>query len=133
MNMKNSIRDCYGKFIGTIDWNVFGTFTHLIPRTERYNRNIISSYYEKNSKIIDKLFYVIEKHKETRNYHTHFLLNTPNILKLRKDTKHYERFIDIDFRIIDEKCLSDDGESLRVGYYLSKYIDKGVDYGFWGI
>ena len=84
MNMKNSIRDCYGKFIGTMDWNVFGTFTHLIPRTERYNRNIISSYYEKNSNIIDRLFYVIERHKESKYYHTHFLLNTPNILKLNK-------------------------------------------------
>jgi hypothetical protein len=36
MNIKDSIRDCYGKFIGSMDWNIFGTFTHLIPRTEKW-------------------------------------------------------------------------------------------------
>jgi hypothetical protein len=61
MNIKDSIRDCYGKFIGSMDWNIFGTFTHLIPRTEKYNRRQICSFYEKNSEIINRMFFVIVK------------------------------------------------------------------------
>ena len=62
--MKDSIRDSYVKYIGSMDWNVFGTFTHLIPRTERYNRKTILSFYEKNSDLINKIFFVIEPHVE---------------------------------------------------------------------
>jgi len=133
MNMKDSIRDSYVEFIGSMDWNVFGTFTHLIPRTERYNRKQINSYYEKNSKIINRMFFVIEKHKESKYYHTHFLLKTPSIKELNKSTKSYRRFIDIDLKIIDENLLSNDGKSLSVGYYLTKEFQNGVDYEFLGL
>lgn len=132
MNMKDSIRDCYGKFIGSMDWDIFGTFTHLLPRTENYNRKIISSFYDRNKDLINRLFYVIEKHQGTKYYHTHFLLKTPCVDLVCKSTKPLKRFIDIDLKVIDDRKLSNDGESLRVGYYLSKDITKGVDYGFLG-
>ena len=66
MNMKDSIRDCYGKFIGSMDWDLFGTFTHLLSRTENYNRKIISSFYDRNKDLINRLFYVIDKHQGTK-------------------------------------------------------------------
>ena len=86
--MKDSIRDSYVKFIGSLDWNVFGTFTHLIPRTERYNRKQINSFYESNIQVINRMFFVIERHKDSKYYHTHFLLKTPSIKELNKSTKY---------------------------------------------
>jgi hypothetical protein len=133
MNIKDSIRDCYGKFIGSMDWNIFGTFTHLIPRTEKYNRRQICSFYEKNSEIINRMFFVIERHKESKYFHTHFLLKTPSISRLSKSTIPYRRFIDIDLKIIDKNLLSTDEKSLSVGYYLTKGFQNGVDYEFLGL
>jgi hypothetical protein len=130
MNMKDSIRESYVKFIGDMDWNVFGTFTHLIPRTERYNRKTILSFYEKNSDLINKIFFVIEPHQDSKYYHTHFLLDTPNFYKMNQLTNTYKRFVDVDFKIIDESIVSSDGETLSVGYYLTKNFQKGVDYDF---
>lgn len=132
MNTKDSIRDSYGKFIGSMDWNVFGTFTHLIPRTINYNRRTISSFYERNKDFINGLFYVIERHHQSNFYHTHFLLKTSFIDKINKSIKSLKKYVDVDLKVIDEKKLSDDGESLRVGYYLSKDINKGVEYDFIG-
>ena len=132
MNMKDSIRDTYVKYLSSLDWNVFGTFTHLIPRTEKYNCNLISNYYDKNSNLIDRMFYVIEKHKNSNSYHTHFLLKTIYINELNKSTSLLKRYIDIDLREINNDILSDDGKSLRVSYYLTKDIHKGGEYGFLG-
>ena len=85
--------------------NCSNAFTHLIPRTERYNRKQINSFYESNIQVINRMFFVIERHKDSKYYHTHFLLKTPSIKELNKSTKSYRRFIDIDLKIIDENLL----------------------------
>jgi len=131
--MKDSIRDSYVKFISSLDWNVFGTFTHLSPRTEKYNRRQMYSFYENNIELINRMFFVIERHRESKFYHTHFLLKTPSIHELNKSTKSYRRFIDIDLKVIDGNYLSNDGKSLSVGYYLTKEFHNGVDYEFLGV
>ena len=115
----------YGKWIGEMNWDYFITVRKNYRVSKKGIRRLIEKlgHQVQSSSIIERMFIVGERDfDDMENYHTHLLINTPIGQKdiesfLRKtlgekDNIHTEPVID----------------NTSVGIYLSKFLDKDIEY-----
>lgn len=116
----------YGKWIGEMNWDYFITVRKNYNFTKKAVRRIMDKIEKgiKNSKYVERVFIVGERDLvDWNNYHLHLLINTNSNQDFNiqseinsyfgiKDTKHIET-------VIDNKS---------VGIYLSKFLDKDIEY-----
>lgn len=117
-----------GNFIGSMDWNLFITLSYKNGCRENFNRKIMENYYQKNRNLIDRMFFVSERNKNYSDVHSHFLVSTNSIQKLIDKNRSLNRFGHIlNIEIDKNKFITEEGV-LSVGYYVSKFYNKEVDW-----
>jgi hypothetical protein len=89
----------------------------------------MNKFFEKNKKSIDDMFFVSERHSNYKDVHSHILVYSSNVSELKRNTLKMRSYCDVDFREIDNTITTDDGKTLCVGYYVSKFLSYDVDYG----
>lgn len=124
---KPKLTRVWGKFLGEFDWNVFMTLHYYDKCNVNSNRSFMYSLFSKNKKNIDKMFYISEYNFDFKGVHSHSLLKVENIDELKLRLRRLNRFCDIDVLSGNDLVKSDDGV-LNVGYYVSKFIDKDLDF-----
>ena len=114
------VRQQWAQFLNEYEWNYFITF-----RTpyKIYTRTV-SSWIDKlygNSLKVDKVFYVTERDKgDYRNNHVHMLIDTNSSITY-PELRHALGDISVgDYQEVYDRAL--------VCKYVTKHIDKGVDY-----
>jgi hypothetical protein len=116
----------YGKFLNTQDWDYFTTLTYKWDVKQKQNRTYMDRLVDniKKTGLSFSMFWVSEWHRSGTSTHNHLLIKgdvitsidkywSKNNLGSKKYNKHlvYER----------HKGAS---------FYLTKYIDKNVDYDY---
>lgn len=115
----------YGKWIGEMNWDYFITVRKNYRVSKKGIRRLIEKlgHQVQSSSTIERMFIVGERDfDDMENYHTHLLINTtieqkdiePFLRKTlgEKDNIHTEPVID----------------NTSVGIYLSKFLDKDIEY-----
>lgn len=126
--MKKKTTREMGNFIGSMDWNLFITLSYKNGCRENFNRKIMENYYQKNRNLIDRMFFVSERNKNYSDVHSHFLVSTNSIQKLIDKNRSLNRFGHIlNIEIDKNKFITEEGV-LSVGYYVSKFYNKEVDW-----
>ena len=126
--MNKKITREMGDFIGKMDWNLFSTLTYKNGCKVDFNRKVMETYFLKNRNLINRMFFVSERNKNYIEVHSHFLISTNSICNLKRKNGTLHKFGHIVNEIIDyDKFITDEGV-LNVGYYVSKFIDKDVDW-----
>lgn len=88
----------------------------------------MENYYQKNRNLIDRMFFVSERNKNYSDVHSHFLVSTNSIQKLIDKNRSLNRFGHIlNIEIDKNKFITEEGV-LSVGYYVSKFYNKEVDW-----
>ena len=114
--MKNG----YAEFLRIFDWNYFITCRSPYKIYTRTVSSWIDRLYGNSSKV-DKIFYVAERDKgDYSNTHVHMLLETNSSITY-PELRHALGDINVgDYQRIYDRAL--------VCKYVTKHIDKGVDY-----
>jgi hypothetical protein len=127
--MSKNLNRIMGEFIGEYNWDIFCTLTYKNGCKEYYNRVVMENYYQKNKNLIKRMFFVSERNKNYKDVHSHFLISTDSVELLINKNKSLHKFGHIHNVVIDKnKFVTEDGV-LTVGYYVSKFFDKNVDWG----
>lgn len=114
------VRQQWAQFLNEYEWNYF--ITCRTPY-KIYTRTV-SSWIDKlygNSLKVDKVFYVAERDKgDYRNNHVHMLIDTNSTITY-PELRHALGDISVgDYQEVYDRAL--------VCKYVTKHIDKGVDY-----
>ena len=125
----NKINREYGKWLGSMNWNLYITITYNNGCSQKMNRYRMNKFFEKNKKTIEDMFFVSERHYNYKDVHSHILVNSSKVSELKRNTLKMRSYCDVDFREIDNTITTDDGKTLCVGYYVSKFLSYDVDYG----
>ena len=114
------VRQQWAQFLNDYDWNYF-----ITCRTPyKIHTRTVSTWIDKlysNSAKVDKVFYVSERDKgDYKNNHVHMLIDTNSSITY-PELRHALGEISVgDYQEVYDKAL--------VCKYVTKYIDKGVDY-----
>ena len=114
------VRQQWAHFLNDYDWNYF-----ITCRTPyKIHTRTVSTWIDKlysNSAKVDKVFYVSERDKgDYKNNHVHMLIDTNSSITY-PELRHALGEISVgDYQEVYDKAL--------VCKYVTKYIDKGVDY-----
>ena len=116
------VRRQWAQFLGEYDWNYFITCRSPYKIYTRTVSSLIDRLYGNSSKV-DKIFYVAERDKgDYSNTHVHMLLETNSSITY-PELRHALGDINVgDYKRIYDRAL--------VCKYVTKHIDKGVDYEF---
>ena len=125
--MKERINKEWGKFIGSMDWNLYLTFHHYGKCNEKGNRGLMTSVFNKNKNLIETMFFVSERGMDFKNIHSHILIKSSSSECLIKRIRNLNYKCNIDVKQIDKGITTDEG-ILKVGYYVSKFVNMGVDF-----
>jgi len=130
--MKRTLRREMGDFIGSkeMEWNLFLTLTYKNGCNEKFNRGVMENYFNKNRNLINRMFFVSERNKNFTDIHSHFLIYSNSICKLKRKSGSLRKLGHLDIREVDYSEFMTDEGILNVGYYISKFIDKDIDYDF---
>lgn len=119
----------YGKWLGNIDWNYIIT----IRRNYKWSRKGIRRTIDKIGKNINSIdninnIFLIGEHDldDTTNYHLHIILSIKQV-----DDVTVIDFIESNFNKKDNKHIEDVLCNKSVGIYLSKFIDRDLEYDYY--
>ena len=116
----------YGKFLNTQDWDYFTTLTYKWDVKQKQNRTYMDRLVDniKMTGLSFSMFWVSEWHRSGTSTHNHLLVKGDIITSIDQywsknnlGSKKYNQ------HIVYER---DKGAS----FYLTKYIDKNVDYDY---
>lgn len=117
----------WGKFLGEFDWNVFMTLHYYEKCNINSNRSMMTSFFNRNKENIKKMFYISEYNFDFKGIHSHSLLQVDDVDELRTNLKRLRGWCNIDVLCGNDLVRNDEGV-LNVGYYVSKFIDKEIDF-----
>jgi hypothetical protein len=126
--MNNRLNRVMGKFIGEMEWDIFTTLSYKDICKEHFNRKLMENYFQKNRNLINRMFFISERCKNYINVHSHFLIssNSPNRLMIKNNPLY--RWGDVQSVLIDNEMFVTEEGVLNVGYYITKFFDKNVDW-----
>ena len=117
----------WGKFLGEFKWNVFLTLHYYNNCNVNSNRNLMYSIFKSNKSNIEKMFYISEYNFDFKGVHSHSLIQVKNVNLLENKLKRIKGICNIDF-VSELDLIRDEKEELNVGYYVSKFIDRDLDF-----
>ena len=121
----------YGKFLASQEWNIYGTSTYINPISPKANRRIIERLFNSNE-CIDKMFFVSEPFISSNHVHCHFLVSCRDESQTLKHlSSRFSRYGKYQINLISESNIfKNNRNELSVCYYVTKSLDKNVDYDF---
>lgn len=123
----NGFTRVWGNYLGGLDWNVFMTIHYYSTFNSVSSRKIHHKLFDKNTSNITRMFFISEYNSDFKGVHTHSLLLVKDIKLFQNGIKGLHSKGNICVKYGDDLIKSDDGK-LNVGFYLSKFIDKKLDY-----
>lgn len=125
----NKIKEEWGKFIGQKEWDYFITLTPLEKKTKNTNYRLLTRIYERNRDCLDDFFGIVERFKDDYfNTHIHMLTKSKGSIDFKKRIKNLHESYDILCLEVDKGKVAKNGESLRIGYYITKFITDDLEY-----
>jgi len=125
----NRLNKSWGDFLGEFKWNVFMTIHFYSNYSLSSSRSFMTKLFSRNKTNVNNMFFVSEFNNDFRGVHSHSLLEVKDLEKFKKKTHSVRGIGNILFCVGDDLIKTDDGK-MNVGYYVSKFIDKGIDYEF---
>lgn len=125
---KNGITES-GKIVQHISWDFFITIQYGLGCSERKNRYMLTNLV-KQIPSIKTLFFVSERNKDYFNVHTHFLIQSSNLTETKTQLNTFlkkQKMVDVDIKDITSNT---DDENIGLYNYITKYLDKGIDFDF---
>ena len=119
----------YGKWIGEMNWDYFITVRKRYKFTINGVRRIMDKIGKGiiNSKNVNRVFIVGERDTDDwNNFHLHLLINSDS-----NENFNLQSMINSYFGSKDSKHIEPVLDSKSVGIYLSKFLDKDVEYDFY--
>lgn len=123
----NGFTRVWGNYLGSLDWNVFMTIHYYSTFNSDSSRKIHNQLFEKNKSNITRMFFISEYNSDFQGIHTHSLLQVNDINLFQKKINGLYSKCNICVKYGDDLIKTDDGK-LNVGFYISKFIDKKLDY-----
>lgn len=123
----NRFTRVWGKFLGEFEWNVFMTFHYYDKCSVNSNRRMMTSFFSRNKKNVKKMFYISEYNFDFKGIHSHSLLKVENTDELKMNIRRLKGWCNIDVLSGSELVRNEEGV-LNVGYYVSKFIDRDLDF-----
>ena len=117
-----------GKYIGGMEWDIFTTLSYKNPCKEHFNRRVMENYYNKNRNLINTMFFLSERNKNFTNVHSHFLISSSSAERVMKKNKPLYKWGHIHSVMIDNNMFVTEEGVLSVGYYVTKFFEKNVDW-----
>lgn len=125
--MKTTIDREWGNYLGSNEWDLYLTFHYYNGYRPKNNRRLMEKMYNKNHKIMERMFFVSERSANYQDVHSHILIKTSSVTDLLKGIKPLNTICNIKQEGINNEIRTEEG-ILKVGYYVSKFLSKGVDY-----
>ena len=125
--MKRTIDREWGNYLGSNEWDLYLTFHYYNGCRPKNNRRLMEKMYNKNHKIIERMFFVSERSANYQDVHSHILIKTSSVTDLLKGIKPLNLICNIKQEGINNEIKTEEG-ILKVGYYVSKFLSQGVDY-----
>ena len=73
------------------------------------------------------MFYISEYNFDFKGVHSHSLIQVKNVNLLENKLRRIKGICNIDF-VSELDLIRDEKEELNVGYYVSKFIDRDLDF-----
>jgi hypothetical protein len=83
--------------------------------------------YKRNQNMIERMFFVSERSSNYYDVHSHVLIKTSSISEVLTNINPLNSLCNISKEGINNEIRTVDGV-LKVGYYVSKFLEQGVDY-----
>lgn len=125
----NRLIKSWGDFLGEFEWNVFLTIHFYSNYNQSSSRGFMTKLFNRNKTNIDKMFFVSEFNNDFNGVHSHSLLEVRDIEKFKKRLVGVRSVGDVMCNSGGELVKTNEGK-MNVGYYVSKFIDRGIDYEF---
>lgn len=110
------------KWINDYDWNYFITLRRNYKTTSKMVNKISNELFEK-VKEIDRMIYIGERDSlDWHNHHIHILIKTNDINKVKKQLVKTNK---LGTNLIEEVI-----DNVAVSNYITKYIDKDLEWDF---
>ena len=125
--MKGRIEREWGKYLGSKDWDLYLTFHYYNGCKVKRNRHVMEGIYKRNQNVIERMFFVSERSSNYYDVHSHVLIKTSSISEVLTNINPLNSLCNISKEGINNEIRTDEGV-LKVGYYVSKFLEQGVDY-----
>jgi hypothetical protein len=125
--MKGTIEREWGKYLGSKDWDLYLTFHYYHGCKVKRNRQVMEGIYKRNQNVIERMFFVSERSSNYYDVHSHVLIKTSSISEVLTNINPLNSLCNISKEGINNEIRTDEGV-LKVGYYVSKFLEQGVDY-----
>lgn len=116
----------YGNWIGTMNWDYFITIRRYYNWNQRGVRRVMDRIGNSitKSKQVERVFMVGERDfDDWNNFHLHLLVNVIDTTE-----NEVEQLINKYFSVNDTKHIESVDSNTSVGIYLTKFIQKDVEY-----
>ena len=123
---RTTLTKTFGKFLNTKDWDYFTTLTYKWDVKENQNRRNMDRLvnYLKMKGLVYSMFWVSEWHRSGTAMHNHLLVKGDIITEI--DKYWVSNNLGIKKYLKHMKYEKDKGAP----FYLTKYLDKEVDYDY---
>lgn len=125
--MKGTIEREWGKYLGANEWDIYLTFHYYKGCKQKGNRKLMEDIHKRNREIIERMFFVSERSSNYYDVHSHVLIKTSSIIQVLNNIEPLNSFCNICQLGINNEMRTEEG-ILKVGYYVSKFLERGVDY-----
>jgi hypothetical protein len=125
--MKGTIEREWGKYLGSNEWDLYLTFHYYNGCKVNINRQVMEGIYKRNQNMIERMFFVSERSSNYYDVHSHVLIKTSSISEVLTNINPLNSLCNISKEGINNEIRTVDGV-LKVGYYVSKFLEQGVDY-----
>lgn len=125
--MKRTIDREWGRYLGSQEWDLYFTLHYYKGCTVKSNRHLMEKIYKKNHNLIERMFFVSERNSNYYDVHSHILIKTSFAEELVKGIEPLNSICNIKQEGVNNEVKTEEG-ILKVGYYVSKFLNQGVDY-----
>jgi hypothetical protein len=120
--MKMKTTTAAAKWVNEYDWNYFITLRRNYKTTSTMVNKISNELFDK-VKEIDRMIYIGERDSlDWHNHHIHILIKTNDINKVKKQLGRTNK---LGTNLIEEVL-----DNMAVSNYITKYIDKDLEWDF---
>lgn len=127
--MKGTVNREWGKYLGLMYWDLYLTFHYYNGCRVKGNRHLMEGIYKKNQNLIERMFFVSERNSNYYDVHSHVLIKTSSISQFLKNINPLNSICNISQEGVNDEIQTEEG-ILKVGIYVSKFLEQGVDYEF---
>lgn len=119
----------WGTFLSEMEWNLFLTLHFYGNYGFKSSRGVMERVFSQNCMNIDTMFFVSEYNSDFKGVHSHSLLKVNDIEKFKGSIRGLNTRCNVHLKYGDE-LIKDEKGQVNVGFYVSKYLDKEVDYDY---